>query len=131
MQMKKPFLNNILFFSLILALYNAIAMKLHLFWVTTWLDSPSHVIGGFLSALIASTFLSIINFKNIRPNSPFFLFLMTLIIGILWEIFEAKANLTFPDEAGYWLDTISDIVCDLAGGVFAYYYLIKSYYARV
>lgn len=129
--MKKPFLSSILLFSLILALYNAIAMKLHLFWITPWLDSPSHVIGGFLAALMSSTFLSILNFKKIKPDSPSYLFWMTLVIGILWEIFEAKAHLTFPNEPGYWLDTISDIICDLGGGMIAYYYLIKSYYARV
>ena len=127
---KKPFLFLILILSLVLALYNAIAIKLHLYWITNWLDSPSHLLGGFVSILILSTALSFLNFKKIKPNSTPFLFLGVLVVGILWEIFEVKYHITFPGLPGYWPDTLSDIFFDLLGATLAYYYLIKSFYDR-
>lgn len=127
---KSKFLHLIFFSSLILAVYNVISIKLHLFWISPVLDSPSHALGGFVSALIIAYFTREILQNKTGMYQSFFLFFGVFIIGILWEIFEVKYNMSFPLKRGYWPDTVSDIVFDLFGGFLAYTYAIKSFYGR-
>ncbi len=126
---KTKFLFLILFSSIVLYIYNLISIKLHLFFVSPILDSPSHTLGGFIVALVFS-FVAFDIFKEKRTRFlNLYLFLGVLGVGILWEIFEVKYNITFPYKKGYWADTISDIFCDLLGAFIAYLYPIKKLYS--
>lgn len=76
-----------------------------------WVYTPSHVLGGFITGLLAVYFSRV---ASIRLS-----FLATLsavlFVGIAWEILEY--SLGFNMLA---LDTGSDIVADLVGGSLAF-----------
>lgn len=48
-----------------------------------------------------------------------------LAIGIMWEIFEYYAGLTFNPVSSYTFDTTKDLVMDVLGGCATYLYYVK------
>ncbi len=47
------------------------------------------------------------------------------LFGILWELAENLTGTTFINDAGYGLNTATDLLCDVIGGIIAYMYFIK------
>ncbi len=127
---KTTYLFLILFSAIVLAVYNTFTLKYHLFYISPLLDIPSHLLGGFVVALVIAlvAFNSFKERKDVHLN--FLLFFGALAVGILWEIFEVKFNISYPEKRGYRLDTISDLVCDIVGAFVAYLYPIKKLYGR-
>jgi hypothetical protein len=58
-----------------------------------------------------------------------FVLVVTLVVGIGWEVFERLLGHTWSVE-GYWLDTSVDVVLDLLGGVAAFSYFKHEYMNR-
>jgi len=106
---------------LIVAVLHAVASYFYLYWEIAWLDMFAHFLGG---AWIALLFVWLFSFwKLARRNSQIFIFcfFVTLIVGILWEIFEF-----FTGTSGGPLDTASDIFFDLLGALASAFYLIRN-----
>jgi len=81
--------------------------------------------GGFVLASLF-TYIYVFGFKkNIdRVNTFVLIFLATLFLGLVWELFEVIIKSTGIAEPDYVVDTFSDLGIDLAGGMF--FYLIYS-----
>lgn len=111
----------ILLLSLLVAGLNLLALRYFLYWRTWWYDIPMHFLGGLICAAIVLWFVAYEVPPGLRSkvNRLALTVIATLIIGILWEIFEYKTGIT-KGEIGYWQDTIHDIGMDLAGGLAAY-----------
>lgn len=126
--MKIPFLIPIFVFSSLTAILNFIATKLYLYWAIFWFDSPTHFMGGFISSLIFWSAVLYLNNENIKSNPRIYTILAVLFIGIAWEIFELFFRLTSLYSHEFFIDTFSDIIFDIFGGLFAYYYLVRPNY---
>jgi hypothetical protein len=126
---KTTFLFYTLISTLALFIYHTITLKLNLFFISPILDVPSHILGGFVTAMFLTYFAyDFVKMKGTQYQN-FFLFIGVLIVGILWEIFEIKFDF-FLTKDGYWFDTNLDIVCDLLGALLANIFFIKKLYGR-
>ncbi len=117
----------ILLFSAILFVVNALAIKYDLYFVTTWFDSISHTLGGFIAA--ASFIYIYAHMKAGFPKGET-VFFFVLAVGVIWEFFELYTGLTGTSRPGYYLDTAGDIVFDLLGTYLGFYLFSKKTYAR-
>lgn len=89
------------------------------------LDIVNHIIGGLALALFVRAFLDRFIPKINKKDS--FTFFATLILGIIWEIFEAYFGISghvFWSRA-YRLDTLKDLVDDMIGATIALYWIYK------
>lgn len=91
------------------------AMDNHLYIKIMYLDVFMHLLGGVCLAL--STFFVFKKAKYIIPA--------TIILGIIWEIFEVYFNLTGHTfgSVEYNIDTIKDIIMDTIGATFVWFKL--------
>ena len=111
------------------------AIIFDLYWNLWWYDIALHFLGGVFVALLV---LWLCFFSGYFPVVPigskvavFWLaFLSTLAIGAGWEIFERLAGHIWSPE-GYWLDTMSDVACDVAGGLLGYLLFIRKVFPHV
>lgn len=108
--------------SLILYFTNFIAIKANLYWTTIWADMVTHTLGGMVVGGIVIFGTSLLR----KQKKSLSLFIITLIVGIVWEVFELYTGMTMITDSGYYLDTFGDICFDLLGAYLSYSYLIKS-----
>jgi VanZ family protein len=99
----------------IIIVLDSVARSHNYYWGLWWYDIPMHLLGGVWVALT----LLWLEQKN---RLPFRLNLVRLVlavvaVGLLWEIYEIVFELTFTRKTGYIVDTISDLLLDLAGGL--------------
>lgn len=87
-----------------------------------YFDMPMHFLGGFWWGLVLICFL-------FSEESDFRLIskviLSVLVIGILWELYEVLFYNYLGQNPFDILDTLSDVLFDLAGGSFAILYFFK------
>ncbi len=103
---------------------NALAGMFSWYWRIPWFDMPMHFLGGLWVGSVALWFYS-------RSVSTQYLqaFLVSigavLVVGGLWEIFEFSVDtiVSVSDQNGV-LDTISDVMFDIIGGVIATTYFV-------
>lgn len=112
---------------------NWISSSFYLYWTIWWIDIVVHFLGGLTVGLSVMWIFSYNNnFKN-WSHKKLFLFSIvgTIIVGLLWEIFELYFEMTYlSDGIDYWTDTSSDLIMDTIGGVLGFIYtssLIKKY----
>ena len=86
----------------------------YLYWYFPWFDLITHFMGG----MWAGAFL--LWLREQAGYAPNLLFVVagTLLIGIVWEIFELAAGL--PRDANYAFDTSLDLLMDVLGSVFVF-----------
>jgi hypothetical protein len=121
MRLRNLFGLAILFFAALIAGLNLLALKYFLFWRLWWFDIPMHILGGFIIGSIA---LWLVAYEvpisiRLKINRLLVAILVTLVIGIAWEIFEYQVGIT-KGEPGYWFDTVHDVIDDVIGGLMAY-----------
>jgi hypothetical protein len=114
------------------ALLHIIGTALHLYWTFWWFDIVVHFLGG---VWIAATGFWVYYMSLWRGGTPpvrvirFFAVTVfcSVIVGVLWELFEYGAGLTFVlPGVDYQTDTLADIGMDVVGGLCAYlYYRLK------
>lgn len=114
----------IVLLGLLIGLLHILAMNFFLYWDIAWFDILMHFLGGFWVALLGLWILALLiniesfTLRRILYVSVFF----TLGIGIIWEVFEFGAGLSFVGPEG-WPDTILDLIMDMVGGLTAGFYV--------
>lgn len=101
----------------LLFVLNEVALYLNLFWTLEWLDLAFHFIGGFAVGGIAVGLF-------IKRRMGFWkavsiVIFTTLIIALIWESYEFIFRDSYSRE--YTLDTLTDIILGVAGGISAIY----------
>ncbi len=106
----------------IVGLGHLLALRDSLYWRYSWFDMPIHFFGGVVVAL---TFFFLVRFFTrhslyLRTGRLYTwgAFLASLIIGLMWEVFEWRAGLTVLNERTA-VDTSGDIFMNVAGAIFA------------
>ncbi len=98
--------------------FNTIGVWLGLYSIIWWYDMPLHFFGGLFTGLLVINFL--LNYKKFVFYSTlktlFAVLLFVLIIGLLWEGYEIFFE-TLIDRRHIFIDSLSDIFFDLAGGL--------------
>lgn len=123
---KRLFRNTaILFF--IIGVSNYLGNKLYLYWTTWWHDMIMHFIAGVVVAMTAVLFYQIFfkKYNWFKNNLVLLSVLVTLVVGILWEYFEMRFEITsLADGMEFWTDTSSDLFLDVLGGYLGAIYSI-------
>jgi len=83
---------------------------------------PMHFLGGVWLGLI---FIWFFKLNEIRIKVILKIILCVLLVGILWEFFENIVNSYTTQNIFNVLDTISDILFDLSGGLFSIFYFLR------
>lgn len=102
-------------------LANNLAWKFHWYYTIWWFDVLMHFSGGFWVSLF---FLYVFGGKYSTFKNFIVVISSVLVVGILWEFFEAYLNVLSLDSFD-WGDTSSDVFLDLFGGSVAILYFHK------
>jgi uncharacterized membrane protein YjdF len=87
------------------------------FWYYPWFDIPLHIVGGLTIGFWGA---SLAWRRRYSPYQAFFfILLLAIAIGSIWELFEYTSGLT-GGEPGYWFDTLKDMSDDSIGAVVAW-----------
>jgi hypothetical protein len=124
MKSRKNILSLLATSAIFLCVINFIALKglwYYLFW---YFDMPMHFIGGMtVLFLLVYIFYNKISTKQNIPVGQ--LLLAVFFIGFSWEIYEQLVSVLISHNPQIYIDSISDIFFDLAGGVFGLLYIMK------
>ncbi|MCR4334611.1 MAG: hypothetical protein NUV47_02705 [Patescibacteria group bacterium] len=125
--MKKHSYILILCILVVTAILHLSALKFYLYWDIWWFDIVVHFLGGiWAGATVFWIYYFSGRFKN-PVSSPLYFFMIilfgSLLIGVIWEIFEYKIGATFVVPGGdYITDTVYDLAMDVVGGLSVYLY---------
>jgi len=102
---------------------NFVAGKLYWYSSIWWFDILMHFMGGFWLGLLFLWFFYKDLFNATLGKANFFkIILGVLVVGFGWEIYEIVVNDIFAKNTFDLFDTSLDMVCDLTGGIVAYYF---------
>lgn len=103
-----------------------IALTLKLYWSLPGFDKLLHASAGasigFFYFVFRRYFLWLEKIFGILGS----VFIVICFIGIGWEIFEGLNGIA-GGFGGYWFDTVTDVIADIAGMYLAYWYITKKY----
>lgn len=102
--------------TIIVVVGNLLATKFYLYYTTWWADVAMHFLGGAWMVIAASSFA----YGMHRRLSISAALAIAVIVGIAWEGFEFWFGLIDLTDR---IDSIADLILDVAGGVVAYYAL--------
>lgn len=103
----------------VLAVLHTIALKLYLYWHFSWFDMPMHFFGGITVALGVFTFADLVRTFPVRLLHLIPVVSFVIIVALAWEVFELYIG--FNVEAGYGMDTITDLTLGIIGAGFGWY----------
>lgn len=113
----------------LVAVLDFIAMSFDLYWSLWWFDNVVHFLAGLAGGCVAVWFLFDSGLFYKKPptivQSIIGAFVLLMIVGVAWEIFEYANGLTQSTES-YPLDTFHDLLSDAAGSVLAGLIGVKS-----
>jgi len=102
---------------------NFIAGKLYWYSSIWWFDILMHFLGGFwLGMFFLWFFYKDLNNATLEKKIFLKIILGVLLVGFGWEVYEIIVNDIFAKNTFDLFDTSLDMVCDLVGGVVAYYF---------
>ncbi len=101
---------------------NFLAGKFYWYYTIWFFDMLMHFLGGLWLAL-----LFFVIFPKALPTLSTIIKILVwvLVVGILWEIFEIIFVNYVAQNSFNTTDTLSDICCDLAGGLTGILYVYK------
>jgi uncharacterized membrane protein YjdF len=107
---------------LVLVLINDLAFRLYLYSAYAWLDIPLHFLGGFGVGIATIGLLRMVWGDKKYINSPRLLYtvVLTLFVGIAWELVEVYYNVSVAFGGDFWFDTCKDLLMDTLGGILSY-----------
>lgn len=112
-------------FLVMIALVNALAGEYFWYWQMRWFDMPMHFAGG---AWIAGVVIwwKFFSESPTPAQIPFTRLVLwgiggALVVGLGWEIYESAVSFFIEGHINDILDTASDIVFDVFGGLVAAY----------
>ena len=115
---KKSFLYSVLLLGLFL-FSELFLIPGRLYFEFKWLDIIMHIIGGYL---LAGLFYNIFINKYEESNYKYLLVLgFVFTIGIIWELSEYIRDIIAHREWSGIIDTIKDIIDDIAGALLYLY----------
>lgn len=127
--MAQKLLIKILYAAILVAFFHYIALKFYFYWTVPGYDIPMHIAGGALMSFCTLWFIFFSGIFSIKVSArnvfPFALG-ATIVIGILWEVFEVRAGLTSLTLADR-IDTVKDILDDAIGALLASWYFVKTF----
>lgn len=107
-----------------LCIVNFIAIKGLWYYIFWYFDMPMHLIGGMtVSFLLVYIFYSKISSEEKFP--VFRLLISVFIIGFVWELYEQIVSVLISHNPQIYLDSISDLFFDLAGGIVGLLYITR------
>lgn len=96
-----------------------VAIEHSLYFSVWWFDIVMHFLGGLWIALIALWFYKAFAGEDAESGKGYFVALVTVVVvGILWEVMEIWAGLTWT-HGDYKIDTVIDLIMDVVGAIFA------------
>ena len=101
---------SLIFFILIV---NFLALKFYWYSSIWYFDMIMHFLGGLWIGL---AYIYVFKVKDRSLNSILRVIVSVLLVGIAWEFYEIAVNDVLAQNAFNYLDTISDLFFDLAGG---------------
>ncbi len=123
---KKSLPLSLLALILFIAVLNGLANEFSWYWRIPWFDMPMHFLGGLWLGSVALWWYT--HNAVLTPLRIFLISLTTvLVVGVLWEFFEFSVDtvVIISGQNGI-LDTTTDIIFDIIGGITAaMYYIFK------
>lgn len=122
MMKRKELLITSLSFGALLFVLNEVALYLDLYWTLWWLDLAFHFMGGFaVGGLAVGLFLA----RGMSFwKSASIVLLTTFLIALLWESYEFLFRDSYTGE--YIIDTLTDVILGVAGGLSSLLYAPRS-----
>ena len=125
-------LNKIAILITFLFIISLITLKFHWYYTIWWFDMPMHFLGGVFLGLsvlfVISKYLPrliVYSTSGLSLNTVILVFMLVLMIGLFWEIFELLNDHFFQLNQQNTLDTVSDLFFDMSGGLAAVVYFFK------
>ncbi|MBX9765133.1 hypothetical protein K2X83_00650 [Patescibacteria group bacterium] len=119
-------------FSLValLGVLQQLAFAHFLYWKYAWYDIMMHFLGG---VVVGAVYLWIVRYElpaSLKKYESFtFVFLFSLVVGILWEIFEYFVGIDSEFSRSVRIfDTALDLLMDVSGATLSY--VVFSYFKR-
>ena len=123
---RKRLLKRILYLIFFILVANFIADKFYWYFSIWYFDMIMHFLGGFWLGLAYLYFFPLKTLSFNFSQSIYKILVFVFLVGLGWEVFELLFNNIIAQNPFNLLDTSSDIFFDLAGGVFAILYFLKT-----
>lgn len=121
-------------FGLSIFLFNLLATYWHLFFLIWWLDIPVHILSGAWVALVMLVLYYHADNVGRKDHTTLFVVLFalssSLIIGLMWEVYEFVVDRAMAGSNLQLGDTLKDLCDDLVGGAAAAWIFIQNGYNK-
>jgi glycopeptide antibiotics resistance protein len=106
----------------VLGVLQQLAFAYYLYWRFSWYDILMHFLGG---VVVGAVYLWVVRYELPaffkKYETFFYVFAFSLLVGILWEIFEYYVGI--DREFSYAvrrIDTVVDLIMDVSGATLSY-----------
>ena len=114
---------------------NALADSFHLYFLILWFDIPMHIMGGLWVGLTSLVIHYHTDWIKRKDRSASFVIAAalsaTLVVGLLWEVFEYSVEHLVKLNDNGLADTLKDLVDDMIGAVIASVIFIRKGYNKI
>ncbi len=109
----KPTIQKVFGLILIVAVLHFWGLERYYYWIFWWYDIILHTLGGLWVGVVTIW----LGRRLEQPTGLTRLLVITLAVGVMWELYELGFGLTWTSKAGYLEDTGLDLFFDLAGAL--------------
>lgn len=93
------------------------ALRFYLYWSIWWFDILLHFLGGAWVSALTLWCIFYSNFWHEERHPIRVTLIVTLIVGVLWEVYEYVFGVAMAAHETYILDTAIDLVMDSVGAL--------------
>lgn len=106
---------------------NLLAYKFYWYNSIWWYDMFMHTMGGIFLAVLAGIAFVKTYEGQIRQEIIVSTLLFVLTVGLGWELFEYAVQILLKPEPFVNIsDSVSDLICDMTGGIIGTYFVLKA-----